>query len=196
MLKIGLTGGIASGKTSVANWFADRGIRVFDADKAVHNLYSQEDIISLITKVFGAEYIQGGLVNRSQLGSLVFTDEEARTKLEQIIHPFVRKEMAKSVENAEREGEKTIILDLPLLFETGWTSYVDEIWTVYVPLEFQIQRLTQRNDLTREEASQRISSQLSLEYKADNSDRVIDNSSSWTETELELIKIWDRITKF
>lgn len=196
MLKVGLTGGIASGKTSVANWFADRGIRVFDADKAVHNLYSQEKIISLIKEVFGAEYIQKGIVNRSQLGSLVFTNKEARMKLEQIIHPIVREEMAKSVESAEREGEKTIIFDLPLLFETDWTSYVDEIWTVYVPLEIQIQRLTERNDLTREEARKRISSQLSLEYKADNSDRVIDNSGSWTETELQLAKIWDRTTKF
>ena len=195
MLKIGLTGGIASGKTSVANWFAGKGIRVFDADKAVHGLYSQEGIISSITKAFGDEYIQEGLVNRSQLGRLVFTNKEARTKLEQIIHPFVHAEMAKSVENAEREGEKMIILDLPLIFETGWTSYVDEIWTVYVPLETQIQRLIQRNNFTREEASQRISTQLSLEYKAENSDRVIDNSGSWTETESELIKIYSEITK-
>ncbi len=195
MLKIGLTGGIASGKTSVANWFAGQGVRVFDADKAVHTLYSHGDIISKITNAFGSEYIQEGLVNRSQLAKLVFSNQEARAKLERIIHPYVREEMAKSIENAEREGEKIIILDLPLLFETDWTSYVDEIWTVYIPLETQIQRLTQRNNFTREEASQRISAQLSLDYKADNSDRVINNSSSWTETESELIKIYSEITK-
>ncbi|KUO66294.1 MAG: dephospho-CoA kinase [Gracilibacter sp. BRH_c7a] len=195
MLKIGLTGGIASGKTSVANWFADRGIRVFDADKAVHDLYSQEGIISSIAKVFGAEYIQEGFVNRSHLGRLVFSNKEARTKLEEIIHPYVREEMRKSIKTAEREGEKTIILDLPLLFETDWTSYIDEIWTVYVPLEIQIQRLTQRNGFSREEATQRISSQLSLEYKADKADRVIDNSGDWPHTELELVKIWEEINQ-
>lgn len=195
MLKIGLTGGIASGKTSVASWFADKGIRVFDADMAVHSLYSQEKIISAIRNVFGAEYIQEGLVNRSELGVFVFKNKEAMAKLEQIIHPYVREEMAKSIADAEREGEKIIILDLPLLFETSWTSYVDEIWTVYVPPEVQIQRLTQRNNFTREEAVQRISSQLSLEDKVANSDRVIDNSGSWTETELELTEIWNRITK-
>lgn len=195
MLKIGLTGGIASGKTSVANWFADRGISVFDADKVVHDLYFQEEIISLITNVFGTEYIQDGLVNRSQLGRLVFNNKEAKTMLEQIVHPYVRKEMANSIENAEREGEKIIILDLPLLFETSWTSYVDEIWVVYVPLEVQVERLMKRNNYTEEEARQRISSQLSMEYKAEKADKVIDNSVGWPETELELIKIWDEIMK-
>lgn len=193
MLKIGLTGGIASGKTSVAAWFADRGVRVFDADSAVHQLYLQSEIISLIAKEFSDDYIQQGQIDRSRLGALVFNNKEAREKLDRIVHPYVRLKMKKSVENASEEGEKMIILDLPLLFETGWTSYVDQIWLVYVHQEIQIERLIARNNYTREEALQRISSQLSLEYKAAYSDRVIDNSGVWAETELQLLKIWEEI---
>ena len=194
MLKIGLTGGIASGKTSVASWFEARGVRIFDADSTVHRLYEHEDIVTLIGKEFGDLYTLDGQVDRTQLGRLAFNNEEAKDKLEKIIHPYVRDEMNNSVEKAAEAGEQVIILDLPLLFETGWTSYVDEIWVVYVSPEIQILRLMDRNNFTREEALLRISSQLSLEYKAENSDRVINNSGDWTQTELELLKIWGEIT--
>ena len=127
MLKIGLTGGIASGKTSVASWFGARGVRIFDADSTVHRLYEHEDIVTLIGKVFGDLYTLDGQVDRTQLGRLAFNNEEAKDKLEKIIHPYVRDEMNNSVEKAAEAGEQVIILDLPLLFETGWTSYVDEI---------------------------------------------------------------------
>ena len=193
MLKVGLTGGIASGKSSVARWFAERGITVFDADKAVHLLYTNQTVIDLIAEEFGSEYLDGGIVDRVQLGRLVFGDKRAKEKLEKILHANVLEEMMISIERAEKEGEKVIILDIPLLFEAGWTNYVDKIWTVYTPLEIQIQRLMKRNNFSREEALQRISSQLSLDYKAERSDKVIDNSGAWAKTETQLMKLRQEI---
>ena len=193
MLKIGLTGGIASGKSSVARWFAERGITVFDADKAVHLLYTNQTVIDLIAEEFGSGYLDGGVIDRVRLGRLVFGDRKAKEKLEKILHSYVLEEMMISIERAEKEGKKVIILDIPLLFEAGWTNYVDEIWTVYISLDIQVERLMKRNNFSREEALQRISSQLSLDDKAERSDKVIDNSGAWTKTESQLLKLWQEL---
>lgn len=193
MQKVGLTGGIASGKSSVARWFAERGITVFDADKTVHNLYTKEDVIDAITDAFGKDYLQKRSIDRLRLGRLVFKDKKAKEKLEKILHPYVLQEMKRGIEDAQKQGKKVIILDVPLLFETGWIHYVDKIWTVYTPLEIQIERLMTRNNFTREEAIERISSQLPMDYKVQRSDKIIDNSGDWNQTESQLMELWQEL---
>lgn len=195
MLKVGLTGGIASGKTSVAKWFAEQGITVFDADKTVHELFSAPFVAAEIEQTFGSGGIEDGKVNRKFLANIIFHDKKAKNKLEEMIHPFVLREMLKICAQAESANKDLIILDIPLLFEIGWDKLVDEVWVVYVPRPIQLQRLMLRNGLTEEESGQRIASQMPLEEKVKKADRVIDNSGSWSETEKKLEAIREELRK-
>lgn len=196
MIKIGLTGGIASGKTSIAKWFKDQGLPVFDADQAVHQIMSESTMIEAIGIEFGQEYIKEGQINRIQLGNAVFQDSKLKNRLENLLHPRVGQEMEKIINQAESQGEKIILLDIPLLFEVGWDKSVDEVWVVYVPPLIQIERLIIRNGWTPEEAQRRISSQMSLEEKAKRADRVIDNGGTWEQTEKKLVRIWEEIMRY
>lgn len=189
MLKIGLTGGIASGKSGVAKWFVDKGITVFDSDKSVHEQFTKPSVISLIKNAFGEKYIDNGVVNRALLGNTVFNDLKVKKKLEEILHPLVFEEMNKQYIKSEMRKEKVVIMDIPLLFEVSWEKYFDEVWVVYVPIDMQIQRLMSRSSLTMEDCKKRIFSQISLEEKILKADRVIDNSGSWLETEKQLLMI-------
>lgn len=195
MRKIGLTGGIASGKTTVAAWFKNKGVAVFDADRTVHQLLNGPAVMAALAKEFGPEYIAGGKVNRALLGSKVFQDQKMKVKLEKLLHPLVKAEMEKACREAEQRGEKLIILDIPLLFETGWDKYADETWVVYVPFAVQLARLIGRNDLNKENALNRIHAQMPLAAKARQADRVIDNSGSWSETENRLAALWEDINR-
>ncbi|NLI93585.1 MAG: dephospho-CoA kinase [Peptococcaceae bacterium] len=190
MMRIGLTGGIASGKSSVAAWFRKKGISVFDADDAVHQIMAESVMISAIEKEFGSEYLINGEINRPLLALHVFQDQNMKTRLEKLLHPPVLEEMEKQCREAEKCGEKLIILDIPLLFEAGWDKFMDEIWVVYVPFSVQLERLILRNGLSGEEAERRIRSQMNLDEKAGKADRVIDNGGSREETEQQLESIW------
>lgn len=195
MLIIGLTGGIASGKTSVAEWFRARGVTVADADKIVHRLYEQGRIIDLVEKEFGSGYIAGGKIDRIQLGKLVFSDPAAKHKLEKIIHPYVWDEITGYLKKARENGERVIILDIPLLYETGWDKHTDEVWVVYAPQEVQAKRLAQRNKIAEEEALKRIASQMPMQDKLARADRVINNAGAWADTEAQLSELWEEIKK-
>ncbi|HHV63813.1 MAG TPA: dephospho-CoA kinase [Peptococcaceae bacterium] len=193
MFKVGLTGGIASGKSAVSSWFAEKGITVIDADKIVHELYSSPTMIQAIIKALGSEYIDGSQVNRALLGEKVFRNPQARKKLEEIIHPLVKKEILAQCQAAEDRKEKIVIIDIPLLFEVGWERFVDEVWVVYVSPDIQCKRLMARNGLTAKAAEMRILSQMPIAEKAKKADRVIDNSGNWEETEKHLSQIWQEI---
>lgn len=195
MLIIGLTGGIASGKSSVAEWFRARGVTVADADQIVHKLYEQDRIINLIEKEFGSGYRAGGRINRRELGKLVFSDPAAKDKLESIFHPYVWEEMTGYLNKARENGERLIIFDIPLLYEAGWDKHTDEVWVVYAPQEVLAKRLAQRDNMAEEEALKRILSQLSMQDKLARADRVINNSGSWAETEAQLSELWEELKK-
>ena len=190
MLKVGLTGGIASGKSSVAKWFQERGVKVFDSDQFVHGLYRNPDVLSKVKQIFGSKYFNdSGALNRTLFANDVFTDGVLRKKLEAIIHPLVSVEIHNQCRDSIAKKEKLIILDIPLLFEVGWESFVDQVWVVYVPLEIQIKRLMLRNGLTEEQARLRIFSQIPLEEKVRRANIVIDNSGTWSDTEKQLVTI-------
>ena len=198
MLTIGLTGGIGSGKSSVAKWFKDQGIPVLDADQIVHNLLnSDQEIISELVREFGAEIMdsQGNKINRQVLGRKVFANEHARHRLEQIIHPRVSMKMQLDRNKLEQEGRTLCILDIPLLLEAGFNKDVDQIWVVWVPREVQIQRVLGRDKLTREEIMARIVVQMPLDDKVKLANVVIDNSQNWTQTQTQLENLYNAIQK-
>jgi len=189
MLTIGLTGGIGSGKSSVSQWFKDKGIPVIDADKIVHSLLDgdQEAITELVNE-FGPEILDetGEKINRRVLGAKVFGDEQARRRLEQIIQPRVNSTMAQERNNLEKQGFTLCVWDAPLLIEGGLRKAVDQVWVVWVPQEVQIERVFGRDKLSKTEILDRILAQMPLDEKIKLSDVVVDNSGNWEKTLAQL----------
>ncbi|AKP48076.1 dephospho-CoA kinase [Bacillus smithii] len=192
---IGLTGGIASGKSTVSSLLKEKGFTVIDADVAARIVVQPgEEAYKKIVETFGKDILlENGEINRPKLGDLVFRDEQKRLQLNAIVHPAVRKQMLLEKEQAIRNGKQTIFLDIPLLFESGLTWMVDKTIVVYVDENIQLQRLMKRNGLDKEAAEIRISAQMSLEEKASKADAVINNNGTITETKKQLehiIEIW------
>lgn len=197
-LIIGLTGGIASGKSTVSNMLSDRGFTIVDADLAARVVVEPgEEAYGMVISAFGKEILaENGSINREKLGSIIFHDEEKRKLLNGIVHPAVREKMNDWKEDALAAGKNTIIYDIPLLFESKLTHLVNRSIVVMVDEKVQLQRLLARNKLTEMEAKARIASQLPLRDKIGLADAVIDNNGSLDETEQQvdqLIKKWHLI---
>ncbi|MFP5203011.1 MULTISPECIES: dephospho-CoA kinase [Bacillus] len=177
-LVIGLTGGIASGKSTVSQMIKEQGIRVVDADVIAKEAVAKgTPALHQIVQTFGEDVLlPNGELNRQQLGAVIFSDEEKRKQLNAIVHPEVRKEMLKQRDEGVSQQETFVVLDIPLLFESQLESLVDRIIVVYTTPELQLSRLMNRNDLSEEEALKRIHSQQSLEEKCKKADRVIENT--------------------
>lgn len=190
-LVVGLTGGIASGKSTVSKMFKDMGITVIDADiEARLAVEKGEPAYENIVAFFGRDILlEDGSINRARLGEIIFNDLEKRLKLNSIVHPEVRKRMLAKRDQAIEAGERLIIMDIPLLFESKLTYMVDKILLVYVDAETQLERLMERNHFTKEEAIIRINSQMPLIDKIQLSDAVIDNNGTIEETRNQLIRI-------
>ncbi|WP_342510741.1 dephospho-CoA kinase [Sporosarcina sp. FSL K6-1522] len=193
---IGLTGSIASGKSTVAEMLKDRGFPIVDAD-AVARLVVEpgSPVLAEIRKQFGEEVIQvDGRLNREKLGERIFNDAEERSKLNGIIHPAIRQEMIRQKEEWLQNGAQTVIMDIPLLFESKLQSFVEKIIVVSVTPEIQKERLIQRNVLSEEEADARIRSQLSVAEKERGADAVLYNNGTIEDTERQLVETlleWD-----
>lgn len=197
-LVVGLTGGIASGKSTVSSFLIEKGITVIDADVEARLAVDKgEEAYNEILSHFGNEVLQDdGSINRGKLGSIIFHDEQQRQKLNSIVHPAVRKRMIAKKEQAIANGEKLVILDIPLLFESKLTYMVDKTILVYVDENIQLERLINRNGLSREDALARIHSQMPLKDKVQLAGAVINNNGSIEKTEKQLIEIlkkWNAI---
>ncbi|MEG7280763.1 dephospho-CoA kinase [Bacillus sp. 0909A] len=190
-LVIGLTGGIASGKSTVANMLIDKGITVIDADIIAKQAVEKGmPAYRQIIDEFGQDILlENGDIDRRKLGALVFTNEQKRLALNSIVHPAVREEMLKRRDESIANQETFVVLDIPLLFESKLESLVDKIIVVSVTKELQLERLIKRNQLTEEEALSRIRSQMPLEEKVSRADNVIDNSGTLKETKQQLEEI-------
>lgn len=188
MRTIGLTGGIGSGKSSVAKWLTEHGIPVLDADKIVHRLLVEDkELVQELVEEFGEEILTPrGLIDRKLLGSLVFGHEERRIFLEKAVHPRVLEILLQERRKLEEEGCKLCVWDVPLLYESGMEGYVDEVWVVWTGENSQLLRVSTRDKLTEEDIKKRISAQMSLADKKKRADRVIDNSGQWEATEKQL----------
>lgn len=195
-LVVGLTGGIASGKSTVSSMLKEKGITVIDADlEARLAVEKGEPAYNEIVSYFGKEVLlEDGTINRAKLGSIIFNDEEKRLKLNSIVHPNVRKRMLDKKDQAIRNGEKLIIMDIPLLIESKLTYMTDKILLVYVDEKTQLKRLMERNHYSEDEALSRINSQMPLKEKVSLSDAVINNNGTIEESKNQLnriLKEWD-----
>lgn len=180
---IGLTGGIASGKSTVSELLTAHGFKVVDADIASRQAVEKgTEGLARVKEVFGDEAIdEDGNMNRSYVGEVIFNQPEKRLILNEIVHPIVRDIMEKEKEEYLEQGYN-VIMDIPLLFENDLQETVDEVWLVYTSESIQIERLMERNDLSMEEAKARVYSQISIDKKRRMADHVIDNR----DTKLEL----------
>ncbi|MCL6616945.1 MAG: dephospho-CoA kinase, partial [Anoxybacillus ayderensis] len=154
MLTIGLTGGIASGKSTVAAMFRDLHIPVIDADEIAHRVTAiNGEAYKPIVEAFGRDILDAnGAIDRRKLGTIVFDDEQKRKQLNAIVHPLVRKHMLQQKEQYAKQKEKAVVLDIPLLFESKLEHLVDRILVVYVDEQTQLHRLCERNGFSVEEA--------------------------------------------
>ncbi|MGG3800132.1 dephospho-CoA kinase [Metabacillus fastidiosus] len=190
-LIIGLTGGIASGKSTVSNMFKEKNITVVDADQIARDVVEiGEPAYKEIVQHFGKEILNNDeTINRAKLGSIIFQSEEERKILNNIVHPEVRKEMMSQTEIAKENKEEIVVLDIPLLYESNLTHLVHKTLLVYVDENVQVKRLMERNNYTYEEAKMRMEAQLSLEDKLKLADHVINNNGTIGETEEQLNKL-------
>lgn len=188
---IGLTGSIATGKSTVSRMLKQKGYRIVDADEISRLVVEPgSPVLGQITVAFGEDVLQtDGSLNREKLGSLIFNDEEKRKKLNGIIHPAVRAEMLRQKNEWLAKGASTVIMDIPLLFESKLQSYVDKIIVVSASPAVQRERLIARNGYTEAEADARIHSQLPIIEKENGADAVIDNNGTVEETEKQLDEI-------
>lgn len=191
MHKIGLTGGIGAGKSSIAKWFTKIGVPVFDADKFVHSIFQKKEFAELIAREFGQQYEDNYKVNRRLLGEMIFNNDKAKIRLESLIHPLVLKRMLEFCTEMEAKGHKYVVLDVPLLFEAGWEKYCDETWVVYLPEEIQLERIILRDKVSMEEAKKKIDAQMPMAEKLKKASRIIDNTSEWQTTKKSLETIWE-----
>lgn len=173
---IGLTGGIASGKSTVSELLSVFGFKVVDADKAAREAVKKGSKgLAQVREVFGDEAIdENGEMNRRYMGDLVFNHPEKRLELNAIIHPIVRDIMEEEKQEYLKQGYN-VIMDIPLLFENELENTVDEVWFVYTSESIQMDRLMQRNNLSLEDAKARVYSQISIDKKSRMADHVIDN---------------------
>ncbi|KAJ7190210.1 CoaE-domain-containing protein [Mycena pura] len=180
MLVVGLTGGIATGKSSVSTLLKAKGVPVVDADVLARQVVEPgTPALAKIVAYFGPEVIQpDGSLDRKKLGSIIFNDEAKRRKLNSIVHPAVRRAMLWGVLKHWLEGRKYCILDVPLLIEGGLWKWVGKVVVVYCSSDVQLERLMERDKSTREDALSRLNSQLPIAEKVQHADRVVDNSGS------------------
>ena len=176
---IGLTGGIASGKSTVVEMIKEAGYKVIDADQLVHDMQAKGGrLYRALLDWLGEEILlPNGELNRSKLGQLIFSNEEMRHRSAEIQGTIIREELAAQRERLAKE-EDVFFMDIPLLIENGYQDWFDQIWLVAVSPEVQRQRLMKRNHLSSKEASMRIASQMSLEEKKPYASLVLDNNAS------------------
>jgi dephospho-CoA kinase len=184
MLVAGLTGGIASGKSTVSQLFEQSGVPVICADELAHEAVKPgSPALDEIREVFGDDTIDHeGNLDRAAMARLVFHDPGLRKKLESIIHPRVSEGKMRRLKELERQGHSVALVDVPLLYETGWDKDFDLVIVVHVPRDVQLTRLVQRDKMAPEDALARLESQMPIDEKRDRADRVIDNSGSLEQT--------------
>ncbi|MBU5270718.1 dephospho-CoA kinase [Staphylococcus caprae] len=173
---IGLTGGIATGKSTVSELLTAYDFKVVDADLASREAVKKGSKgLEQIKEKFGSEAIdENGEMNRKYMGELVFKHPEQRLELNKIVHPIVREIMENEKNRYLNEGYH-VIMDIPLLYENDLQDTVDEVWVVYTSESIQIERLMERNNLSQEDAKARVYSQISIDKKSRMADHVIDN---------------------
>jgi len=186
-----LTGGIATGKSSVAKLFQEYGFSIIDADKIAHSMLDFHH--KKIADLFGNEYVKNGEVLRKKLGALIFGDSVAKVKLENLLHPLIFNEIERQASSLDVE-KAPYLVDIPLFFETNRYPIKESI-VVYVPQPLQLKRLMQRDETTQEEALKRMNAQIPIEEKKQQATYLIDNQGDLNDLQLLCGKVKDKIIK-
>ena len=192
MVIIGLTGGIACGKSTISLTLHELGAVIIDGDVLSRELTMPGGAaLTAIREVFGeGVFHPDGTLNRRSLGAVVFADDAARRMLDGIMQPLIRAKILHGIEEARKQGAAACVLDMPLLYEQDLNSLCDRVWCAYVPRETQLKRLMARDGFTPEEAEQRLRSQLPTEEKAAKADVVIDTSGPIQYTKGSVISLY------
>lgn len=192
---IGLTGGIASGKSTVSAKLKELGAVVIDADLLARDVVRKGEMAyNRIVQCFGADILlPNGEINRKKLGSIVFSDKEKLALLNSITHPEIINRIKKRIRELKAEGIKVIVLDAAILIEMGLHKYVDSVWVVTVDRDTQIKRLIERDKFDYREAENRINSQFSNEVRKKYADVIIDNNRPIEEVGKRLEELWNNI---
>jgi dephospho-CoA kinase len=196
MLHAGLTGGIASGKSTVARMFHEEGACLIDLDEVAHFVEAPDRTgWKAIVEYFGSDILNDdGTINREKLGSIVFRDKDKLAGLNEVVHPIVFEEWKRRIAEIHKRNPRSIVIsDIPLLFEVGMKHLLDVVILVYIPPEDQIQRLMRRNGCSREEASIRLASQMPIDDKIPHADYVIDNGGSIEKTRAAVYEVWEEL---
>lgn len=196
MYRIGLTGSIATGKSTVTNMLKELGAFVIDCDKTARDVVAPGTRgLAKIEAAFSKDAVAAdGSMDRVYIGDLVFRNPGMKKRLENILFPLIFEALDEELLRLEREGATPVVfLDMPLLYEVKYDSYVDEVWLVYVPFEVQLSRLMKRNDYTKEEALLRIHSQIPVDKKKSLAQQVIDNSGTLEDTKEQVRSLWEML---
>lgn len=180
---LGLTGGIATGKSTVVDLFQQFGFPIVDADKIARQVVEPETPgLQDIVQFFGTEILTAtGSLNRKKLGAIIFADAQKRTKLNQLLSSYIQAAIMAEIE-VKQAHSSLVVVDIPLLYEGGYETYMDQVAVVYIPESLQLVRLMARDQLTKKEALQRIHSQWPIEKKRELADVVFDNQGEQEQT--------------
>ena len=192
MLTIGLTGGIGSGKSVVADLLRQQGAAIIDADRLGHEAYTpNSEAWRQVVAAFGETILTAeGEIDRRKLGAIVFSDPAELERLNGIMHPLMAAMVQQRKTQLSADSVDVAVVEAAVLFEAGWETLVDEVWSTIAPVDVVIERLRERNGLSAEEASKRINSQMSPEERIRRSDVVIENSSDLAELERQVKALW------
>lgn len=192
-MNIGLTGGIASGKSSVSELLVSLGAILIDADQIAREvMLPGHPVLAAVAKQFGqGVLLEDGTLNRKKLGELVFNHPEQLQALNDITHPAIRQEMKdRKLKYEEQFPDRLIVSDIPLLYESGLENGYEQIMLVYVPREVQIERLMKRDGMDKSQAIRRLEAQMDIEEKKQRADIIIDNSGDFEETKKQILAFW------
>lgn len=195
MKLVGLTGNIASGKSSVSQILKSLGSEIIDMDKIGKEIQDEnyKGVLERIRKCFGETVIVKNKLDRKKLAKIVFSSEEALSKLNEIMIPLMTERLLSEIESLKRKGVKIAVVDGAILYEAGWDRLVDEVWVVYTPRDLQVKRLTEREQMTSEEANARIDVQMSIDKKIMRADFVIDNSGDLDHLKQQVNELWQKM---
>lgn len=194
---VGLTGGVSTGKSTILAVLKELGALVLSADDSSHQLTAPGgDALPAIRESFGdGVFLPDGTLDRRALGEIVFHDAGRRRALEAIIHPAVQRAVLREIEKAEQAGVRLVVMEVPLLYETGMDALCDEVWVAYLDDESQVLRLMNRDRLTREQALARIQSQMPLDDKATRADVVVKTDKPVAEVQKEVAHLYRDLIK-
>lgn len=195
MFRIGLTGGIASGKSTVSNMLRRLGAAVVDTDAIARDILPPGcAALEEMSRRFGPQILQvDGTLKRDVLGRIIFSDADGKKWLEELLHPLIMDRAEELAQTAVTAGHSVVVFDVPLLFEAGWDNYVDSVWVVAVSQETQKTRLKKRDCFTDREIAVRIDSQWPIGEKAKRADVVIDNEGPEADTFRQVEAAWRAI---